>query len=399
MRLINGIFSSESVSAGHPDKVCDQISDAILDAFLSRDPNARVACETFAFGQRVIVAGEFFSAIPGVFEVVESDAETIARNVLRQVGYTSSEFDVDPAACDVEIAFNQQSGEIRSGVDGNDSDLGAGDQGIMFGYACNETESCMPLAWSLANDLIYGGMQQVGQGILKADGKAQVSIAYEDGKPLGVSAVVLSWQHEPDVKLEAVREFLRDEIAAKVIGADRLMPDCQFHLNPAGRFTKGGPNADTGLTGRKIIVDTYGGAAPHGGGAFSGKDPSKVDRSAAYAARWVAKHLVKSGLAERALVQLAYAIGVSQPVSVALDCSGTEKRPLGELEATIRETFDLSPQGNIDQLGLKTCRYQPTAVNGAFGSIREQEGYAWEQVTLREKLERAIEAKLPPMKV
>lgn len=380
MSVHNGLFTSEAVSAGHPDKLCDRISDSILDAFLARDPDARVACESFAADDKVIVAGEF-RARAGVVAEVQCEAEGIVRQVLRSAGYGDARFDIDPERCEVELRFNSQAAEIAAGVDGGE-ELGAGDQGIMFGYATKETEELMPLAWSLATDLIARGTELVnaGSALLRPDGKSQVTVRYVDGAASGVEAIVLSWQHNLDFSLGEVREFLRSQIIDHVIPPDRRTAGCQVHLNPSGTFTTGGPKGDTGLTGRKIIVDTYGGAAPHGGGAFSGKDPSKVDRSAAYAARWVAKNVVGAGLADRATVQLAYAIGVAEPVSVNVNTHGTGRHDDREIEEAILATFDLRPAAIIRRLDLKRPIYAATSSLGHFGRYRDPEVYRWERL-------------------
>ncbi len=386
MKIINGLFTSEAVSAGHPDKLCDRISDTILDAFLACDPDARVACETFAFGDRIIVAGEF-KAKPGVAELVQQQAEGLVRQTLREIGYGSAEHDIDPATCRIEIAFNAQAAEISAAVDGN-AVLGAGDQGIMFGYACDETPELMPLAWSLANALVqraqymnHGSRFQRGASPvlpLRPDGKTQVTVRYRDGRPVGVESVLISWQHAPNISVAAARQWLERFVVNEVIPPELRTYGFTLHLNPAGSFTVGGPKADAGLTGRKIIVDTYGGAAPHGGGAFSGKDPSKVDRSAAYAARWIAKTIVAAGLARRATVQLSYAIGLSQPISVVVDTDGTGTMNDDVIAAAVRKVFDLSPEGIIDALDLKQPIYKATSSLGHFGAFRDSAIYCWE---------------------
>jgi len=398
MKIINGPFTSEAVSAGHPDKLCDRISDAILDAFLKRDPNARVACETFAFGDRIIVAGEF-KAKAGVTPEVLAEAEGLVRQTLREIGYSSYEYDIDPATCRIELAFNTQSSEISTAVDGN-AELGAGDQGIMFGYACDETPELMPLAWSLANALVHhtqymNHQSQFQRGAspirpLRADGKTQVTVRYQDGRLIGVQSVVMSWQHAPHISVEDARWWLETFVVKTIIPAELRTDDFVLHLNPAGPFTVGGPNADTGLTGRKIIVDTYGGAAPHGGGAFSGKDPSKVDRSGAYAARWIAKTIVAAGLARRATVQLSYAIGLAQPVSIVVDCDGTGTVADELLGAAIRQVYDLSPAGIISALDLKRPIYQATSSLGHFGAFRDPAVYLWENTSRVEALMEAV---------
>jgi len=384
--ISNGLFTSEAVSAGHPDKLCDRISDAILDAFLALDPNARVACECFATEGKMLVAGEF-KARDNISTEITADAERIVRETIRDVGYGSQDTDIDPDRCEVEIRFNSQSTEIGKGVDGG-SQLGAGDQGIMFGYAVDETEELMPLAWSLANDLIACGtsLRNSGETFLRPDAKSQVTLRYENYQVVGVQAVVLSWQHDRAATLNEVRSYLCDEIIEKVIPPEKRTSDFKIHLNPSGTFTTGGPKGDTGLTGRKIIVDTYGGAAPHGGGAFSGKDPSKVDRSGAYAARWIAKNVVAAGLARRATVQLGYAIGVAEPVSVNIDTSGTGNVPDHEISIAVERLWNLTPAGIICDLDLLRPIYRDTAALGHFGRWRSPEIYLWERLDMKNKL-------------
>jgi S-adenosylmethionine synthetase len=388
MSVYNGLFTSESVSAGHPDKLCDQISDAILDAFLRLDPNARVACETLAADNKIIVAGEFRTTRISDFESVRDRAADIVRQVLRSIGYGDAPYDIDPDTCEVEIRFNGQSSEIAAGVDGGSS-LGAGDQGLMFGHASNETESLMPLAWSRATDLVARASQLIGEpgSPLRPDGKAQVTVRYKDGRPIGIKTVVLSWQHRPDVDVADVRSCLAREVLDHVIPAADRTSDFEAFINPAGSFTCGGPKGDTGLTGRKIIVDTYGGACPHGGGAFSGKDPSKVDRSAAYAARHVAKNIVGAGLAARCTVQLAYAIGVAEPVSVNVDTHGTGTVPDHELSSAAERLWDLTPAGIIRDLDLLRPIYVETAALGHFGAHRSPDVYPWERLCKKAELD------------
>lgn len=381
MSVFNGLFSSESVSPGHPDKLCDRISDAVLDAFLRRDSSARVACETFAANDKIIVAGEFRTARVQDFEAVRAEAPTIVRETLRQIGYGSAEHDIDPATCEIEVRFNHQSPEIQAGVDGGET-TGAGDQGLMFGHAVDETEAFMPLAWSLATDLVEcaSSLIVLGSGVLKPDGKAQVTVRYVDGAPVGIDTVVLSWQHQPEVHLNQVRDYLTAEILDRVIPQSLRTDSFKAFLNPAGPFTVGGPKGDTGLTGRKIIVDTYGGACPHGGGAFSGKDPTKVDRSAAYAARHIAKNIVAAGLAKRCTVQLAYAIGVADPVSINVETYGTGLCPDDQLSAIVPRLWDLSPAGIILELDLLRPIYAGTAALGHFGGFKCPETYHWERL-------------------
>jgi len=381
MSVFNGLFTSESVSAGHPDKLCDRISDAILDAFLERDRNARVACETFAANDKIIVAGEFRTERVEDFKAVRAAAPGIVRHALQQIGYGSDQYDIDPATCEVEVRFNHQSPEIQAGVDGGET-TGAGDQGLMFGHAVDETDALTPLAWSLASDLIQRASTLIvpGSGVLKPDGKAQVTVRYVDGVPVGIDTAVLSWQHRPDISIKEVREYLDAEVLDHVIPLSLRTDSFKAFLNPAGPFTVGGPKGDTGLTGRKIIVDTYGGACAHGGGAFSGKDPTKVDRSAAYAARHVAKNIVAAGLAKRCTVQLAYAIGVAEPVSVSVETYGTGAAPDTEISAAVEAIWDLTPAGIIRDLDLLRPIYTGTAALGHFGRWKSSEIYRWERV-------------------
>ena len=374
------LFTSESVSEGHPDKVADQISDRILDAFLARDPSARVACETLLADQYVVVAGEFKTPDEAVFRDIEAAAESIVRKTLADIGYTDAATDIDPRRCEIRIAFNHQSSEIGQGVDRADGELGAGDQGLMFGYACDETPELMPLAISLAHRLVRLQAELRKSGTLpwlRPDAKSQVTVRYEDGRPVAVGKVVLSTQHAESIDTDALRAEVLRHIIDPVVPTELRSPGFEALINPTGRFTVGGPKGDTGLTGRKIIVDTYGGACPHGGGAFSGKDPSKVDRSAAYMARHIAKSLVAGGLAQRCLVQLAYAIGVVEPVSVMVDTFGTGSRLDEELEALVRERFRLTPRGIIESLGLERPIYAQTASYGHFG--RSDISVPWEE--------------------
>lgn len=386
MKITNGLFTSEAVSAGHPDKLCDRISDTILDAFLALDPDARVACETFAINDRILVAGEF-KAKPRIAKQVEAKAEDLVRQALRDIGYGTADYDVDPESCLIELAFNAQAAEISLAVDGS-AELGAGDQGIMFGYACDETPELMPLAWSLANALVARAQemneqsryQRGGSPVrpLRPDGKTQVTVRYGNGRVVGVQSVVVSWQHSPSLSLEEVRVWLERFVVDAIIPPHLRTDDFVMHLNPGGRFTAGGPKADTGLTGRKIIVDTYGGAAPHGGGAFSGKDPSKVDRSGAYAARWIAKTIVAARLARKATVQLSYAIGLAKPVSIVVDTDGTGVVGDEMIADAVRKVFDLSPAGIIAALQLKRPIYAATSSLGHFGGFRDSATYLWE---------------------
>lgn len=374
------LFTSESVSEGHPDKMADQISDVILDAFLTRDPNARVACETVLADQFVLIAGEFKTTDMSVFEAIERDAERLVRQTLREIGYTCLADGIDPDRCEIRIAFNHQSVHINQGVDRADGELGAGDQGLMFGYACDETPELMPLPISLAHRLVQrqAELRKSGQlPWLRPDAKSQVSVRYIDGRPVAVEKVVLSTQHAPEISTDTLREVVRREIVDPIIPTSLRGHGYEVLINPTGRFEIGGPNGDTGLTGRKIIVDSYGGSCPHGGGAFSGKDPSKVDRSAAYMARYVAKNIVAADLAKRCTVQLAYAIGVVMPVSVFVDTHETGVVDDAALDRAIRETFDLTPRGIMDALALRRPIYRNTAAYGHFG--RELPAFSWER--------------------
>ena len=377
----NGLFSSESVSEGHPDKCADRISDRILDAFLELDPFARVACETMLADQCVIVAGEFKTRRPEDFENVRGRAEDLVRQVLRDTGYTSSETGIDPDRCEVQIRFNGQSADINQGVDRNDGVLGAGDQGMMFGFACDETPQLMPAAIVHAHNLVrrQAELRKSGKlSWLQPDAKSQVTLLYADGRPVSIQAVVLSTQHDAAIGLDELRDVIRREVIDPVIPADFRAPNFQTFINPTGRFVTGGPKGDAGLTGRKIIVDTYGGAAPHGGGAFSGKDPSKVDRSAAYMSRFLAKQVVGRGWATRALVQLAYAIGVAEPVSFVVETFGTETDSKRDITNWLSTEFDLRPQGIIDELNLLRPIYFQTSAYGHFG--RTDVELPWEVV-------------------
>ena len=398
------LFTSESVSEGHPDKIADQISDVILDAFLTRDPNARVACETVLANQFVLVAGEFKTADKSVFEAVQRDAERLVRLTLREIGYTSMADGIDPDQCEIRIAFNHQSLHISQGVDRADGEMGAGDQGLMFGYACDETPELMPLAISLAHRLVQRQAERRKSGLLpwlRPDAKSQVSVRYIDGQPVAVEKVVLSTQHAPDISTDELREIVRREIVDPVIPESLRGEGYEVLINPTGRFEIGGPNGDTGLTGRKIIVDSYGGSCPHGGGAFSGKDPSKVDRSAAYMARYIAKNIVAAGLARRCTIQLAYAIGVVAPVSVFVDTHGTGIVDDDTLEGSVKATFDLTPRGIMDALSLRRPIYRGTAAYGHFG--RELPAFTWERTDRVDALTQALgitrREESPPPKV
>ncbi len=370
------LFTSESVTEGHPDKISDAISDSILDAALAADPKARVACETLVTTGLVVVAGEITT------EAV-IDYGKVAREAIREIGYTRAKFGFDCDTCAVLSAIDRQSPDIAMGVDTG----GAGDQGLMFGYACRETEELMPLPIQLAHQLArqLTAVRKSGElPYLRPDGKSQVTVEYRDGRPYRVDAVVISSQHDAEV----TNEQLRSEILAKVIkttvSSELLDENTKFHINPTGRFVTGGPQGDAGLTGRKIIVDTYGGYAPHGGGAFSGKDPTKVDRSAAYMARYVAKNIVAAGLADKCQVQLAYAIGVADPVSVLVETQGTGRVSDTQLSKLVREHFDLTPRGIIESLNLRRPIYKATAAYGHFG--RTEDTFSWEKTDKAEAL-------------
>jgi len=366
----NDLFSSESVSEGHPDKLADRISDRILDAFLERDPKARVACETMLADQFVVVAGEFKTRSQEVFDEVYGRAKALVRSVLRETGYTTAESGIDPDQCEIQIRFNCQSANISQGVDGLKGVLGAGDQGLMFGYATDETPERMPAPILYAHRLVrrLANLRKSGSvPWLRPDAKSQVTFFYRDGLPTSVNRVVLSTQHEDSITNEELIETVERQVIDHVIPPELRSADYCAFINPTGRFVTGGPNGDTGLTGRKIIVDTYGGAAPHGGGAFSGKDPSKVDRSAAYMARFLAKTVVDRGWASRALVQVAYAIGVADPVSFAVETFGTERNSRRNVRGELLREFDLRPAAIIETLDLERPIYYPTAAYGHFG--------------------------------
>jgi S-adenosylmethionine synthetase len=381
------LFTSESVSEGHPDKVSDQISDAVLDAILAQDKKARVACETMVKTGMVIVAGEVTTS-------AWVDIEELVRETVLEIGYNHSGMGFDGASCAVLNALGKQSPDIAQGVDRADPESqGAGDQGLMFGYATNETDVLMPAPITYSHHLVKRQAEVRKSGVLswlRPDAKSQVTFKYEDNKPVGIDAVVLSTQHEPDIKMSALREAVMDEIIKPVLPAEWITKDTQYHINPTGRFEIGGPMGDCGLTGRKIIVDTYGGAARHGGGAFSGKDPSKVDRSAAYACRYVAKNIVAAGLAERCEIQVSYAIGVAEPTSISVQTFGTGKVSEEELTALVREHFDLRPYGILTMLDLIQPIYKPTAAYGAFG--REDIDLSWERTDKADALRDAVAA-------
>ncbi|GAB57497.1 methionine adenosyltransferase [Rheinheimera nanhaiensis] len=373
------IFTSESVSEGHPDKIADQISDAVLDAILEQDPKARVACETFVKTGMVLVGGEITTS-------AWVDIEEITRKTVREIGYTHSDMGFDADSCAVLNAIGKQSPDINQGVDKADpKEQGAGDQGLMFGYASNETDVLMPAPITYSHRLVQRQAQVRKDGTLpwlRPDAKSQLSFIYEDGKPVGIDAVVLSTQHCDTISTADLREAVMETIIKPVLPAEWLTSKTKFFINPTGRFVIGGPMGDCGLTGRKIIVDTYGGMARHGGGAFSGKDPSKVDRSAAYAARYVAKNIVAAGLADRCELQVSYAIGVAEPTSISLETFGTSKLTEDELIKLVREHFDLRPYGLIEMLKLERPIYQPTAAYGHFGRIE----FPWEQTDKAELL-------------
>jgi len=381
MSIRNGLFSSESVSEGHPDKLADRISDRILDAFLTRDPRARVACETLLADQCVIVAGEFKTTHLDDFVAVRDAAVSLVRQVLEEAGYSNAETGIDPNRCEIQIRFNGQSQDINQGVDRADGALGAGDQGLMFGYACDETPELMPAPIVYAHRLVRLQADLRKSGALPwlgPDAKSQVTFRYVDGRPTKIESVVLSTQHSADIELAPLRHAIETQIIDAIIPAQLRADNFRAWINPTGRFVIGGPKGDAGLTGRKIIVDTYGGSAPHGGGAFSGKDPSKVDRSAAYMARFLAKQVVARGWATRALVQLAYAIGVTDPVSFSVETFGTEVDPQLDIAAQLLAEFDLRPQGIIETLDLLRPIYYPTAAYGHFG--REDLNLPWEAI-------------------
>jgi S-adenosylmethionine synthetase len=367
------LFTSESVSEGHPDKICDQVSDAVLDAVLEEDPTGRVACECYATTGMIVVGGEITTN-------TYIDLPKLVRKVIREIGYTKAEYRFDADSCAVINVINKQSGDIAQGVDTG----GAGDQGMMFGYACKETPEYMPAALMYSHKLVEK-LADIRKNhlelmpYLRPDAKAQVTVAYDDaGKITGVTTIVISTQHDPGVSQEQIAEDIKKHVIPSVIPADMLGPDTVFHINPTGKFEIGGPHGDTGLTGRKIIVDTYGGKAPHGGGAFSGKDPTKVDRSAAYAARHLAKNIVAAGLAEQCTIQVSYAIGVKEPVSLLVDMHGTGTISSDVVSSFIMKNIDLSPKGIIERLKLQRPIYRATAAYGHFG----RNEFPWEQLDL-----------------
>jgi len=379
------VFTSESVSEGHPDKMADQISDAVLDAILRDDPNSRVAVETMVKTGMAVIAGE-------VRTETYVDLEKIVRDVITGIGYDSSDVGFDGESCAVLNSIGKQSNDIAQGVDeAADKDIGAGDQGLMFGYASNETDVLMPAPIYYAHRLMERQAQLRKNGVLpwlRPDAKSQVTLRYKNGKPVAIDAVVVSTQHAPNISLPDLQEAVREEIINHVLPEEWLHAGTQYHINPTGQFIIGGPMGDCGLTGRKIIVDTYGGMAHHGGGAFSGKDPTKVDRSAAYAGRYVAKNIVAAGLADRCEIQISYAIGVSEPTSISVNTFGTGKLSDDEIVALVRENFDLRPRGLIEMLDLRRPIYQATASYGHFG--REEENFTWEKTDRAAALKKAL---------
>jgi len=384
----NYVFTSESVSEGHPDKVCDRISDTIVDRYLGEDPAAKVACETLATTNRVVLAGE----VRGRVNLGEGEIVSLVRGAIRDIGYEQDGFHWDRAS--IEVLLHEQSPDIAMGVEAaGNKDEGAGDQGIMFGYACRETPELMPAPIHYAHAILQALSEARRSGRtpqLGPDAKSQVSLEYVNGRPVRATSVVVSTQHSGDVDQDAVREIVRPFVV-KTLPAGWMCPEEQFYVNPTGRFVIGGPDGDAGLTGRKIIVDTYGGAAPHGGGAFSGKDPSKVDRSAAYAARYLAKNVVAAGLAERCLIQLSYAIGVAKPLSIYVDTGGTGKVDEIRLAKSLPELMNLSPRGIRTKLGLDRPIYARTAAYGHFGRKPESDGgFSWERTDMADELRRAL---------
>ncbi len=376
-------FTSESVSEGHPDKVCDQVSDAILDAYLAQDPASRVACECLATTDRMTIAGEITSK-------GKVDAEKVARDVIKKIGYVDSKIGFDYKTCKIDVALHTQSPDIAMGVDTG----GAGDQGMMFGYATDETEELMPLPIMLAQKLVryLTAVRKKGEiKYLRPDSKSQVTVEYDNEKPVRVEAVVLSSQHDGDVQLSTIQRDLTEKVIKKVIPAKLMDKNTKIFINPTGRFEVGGPHGDTGLTGRKIIVDTYGGMGRHGGGAFSGKDPSKVDRSAAYFARYVAKNIVAAGLAGSCEIQVSYAIGVAKPVSIRVDTFGTNKVSEEAITDAVTKVFDFTPRGIISTLDLRRPIYNKTAAYGHFG--RSEAGFTWEKTDKVDELRKALKLK------
>jgi S-adenosylmethionine synthetase len=380
------VFTSESVTEGHPDKMADQISDAVLDSIIEKDPPARVACETLLTTGLIIVAGE-------ITTTASIDVNDIVRSTVREIGYTDSSMGFDASSCGVMVAIGKQSPDIALGVDASDEkEQGAGDQGLMFGYAIDETPELMPTPIMYSHKLAKRLSEVRKNGtlsFLRPDGKTQVTVRYRDQKPVSIEAIVVSSQHSPDVSNRTIYEGVIEEVIKPIIPSELLSPKTKIYINPTGRFVIGGPNGDTGLTGRKIIMDTYGGWGRHGGGAFSGKDPSKVDRSASYMARYIAKNVVAAGLAKRCEVQIAYAIGVAEPISVMVDTFGTGVVPEDRISKAIREVFELKPAGIIKTLDLLRPIYKKTAAYGHFG--REEREFTWEKTDKVQKLQSAIE--------
>lgn len=377
--MANFFFTSESVSMGHPDKVSDQVSDGILDALLAQDPMSRVACETLCTTDLVVLAGEITTK-------AKVDYVAVARKVIRDIGYTSDDIGFNADSCRIFLALHSQSGDIAQGVDRD----GAGDQGLMFGYACNQTEELMPVPIAYAHRLINRLTEVRQKGVvnwLRPDSKSQVTVEYDGQKPVRVEAIVISTQHAEDVTQEEISAFIKKEVIGHVIPANMLDSNTKYHINPTGRFVIGGPHGDTGLTGRKIIVDTYGGWGRHGGGAFSGKDATKVDRSAAYMGRYVAKNIVAAGLADQCEVQLAYAIGVADPVSIRVDTFGSAKIAESKIEKLVRDHFPLTPKGIIEHLKLRRPVFLKTAEGGHFG--RSGDGFTWEATDKADALRKA----------
>ncbi|MBE9536728.1 MAG: methionine adenosyltransferase [Proteobacteria bacterium] len=384
MGMTDYLFTSESVSEGHPDKVSDQISDAILDALLAQDPKSRVACETLVTTGMVLLAGE-------ITTTAVIDYQDVVRQTIKEIGYTDPHIGFDHENCAVLVTLDKQSPDIAQGVNEfEDHEQGAGDQGLMFGYACNQTPEMMPMSILFAHKLVRRLAELRKDGTLdylRPDSKSQVSVQYVDNKPVRVDSVVISTQHTADVENETIRKDVIEKVINNVIPAELLDGDTKYHINPTGRFVVGGPKGDCGLTGRKIIVDTYGGHGSHGGGAFSGKDPSKVDRSASYMARYVAKNIVAAGLADECEVQLAYAIGVAKPVSVMIDTFGSGKIPSDDIARIVNENFDLSPKGIVKKLDLLRPIYRQTAAYGHFG--RTEKDLYWERTDMAETLKKA----------